>query len=141
MDVYKLYATGTAGGDGLATLEVSKDGWIVLADLDLNALGADALGDGLSAEVSFASTNGLGTNDTKSSFIATRVFQNFLTSGGGPLRAEKQVPGIAIPVSAGERLHLHAAVAGTPGTFHIHSYIYVMPVEGGNARPLPRRAL
>lgn len=138
MDVYKLYGSVAADTDAAAQLDIQVDGHIVAMSLEVWATGADALNDGLQAEVSFASTNGFASNDTKSSIIHAAANQGFLTSGGGPVRGYSQVSGVAIEVAAGERLYLH--IDNTGGiTTNAQAYLFVMPLANGSARALARR--
>ena len=109
MSVYKLYSASI--GDGAASLDIVADGviqavqWAISADLDAD-------GETYSAEISFSSTNGLTTNDTKSSVSAVRQ----LAADTGAAASNKLTgtnffcgPGLGIPVKAGERMYLHTA--------------------------------
>lgn len=139
MDVYKLYATGTADTDAAASLDIQVDGHIVAASLDVWVTGADALNDGARAEVSFASTSAFGSNDTKASILHAASMQGFLTSGGGPVQSRSFITGVAIEVAAGERMYLHVDVTGTM-VFFAQAYLYVMAAaRGGGRRDLARR--
>lgn len=139
MDVYKLFSSETASGDAQATLDIQRDGHIVAISGDVSVQGADALNDGASVELSFASTSGFGSNDTKASLLTMRAHQGFLTSGGGPVTKRADVAGIAIAVAAGERLYLHFEVAGSGPTAYATVYVFVMPLVNANERADPRR--
>lgn len=138
MDIYKLYASIGSDTDAAASLDIQVDGHIVAMSLEVDVIAADALNDGASAEVSFASTNGLASNDTKASIIRTSCQQGFLTTGGGPTRGYNAISGVAIEVAAGERVFLHADITGTCTCLCI-AYLYVMPLANGSARALARR--
>lgn len=140
MEVYKLYATATADTTSAATLDVREDGHIVAMLGLLTVTNADALNDGAVCEVSFASSSGFASNDTHASILTMGAFQGFLTSGGGPVQDRVALSGLAIPVVAGERLHLHVDVTGTIGGADMRVYLYVMPTAGANSRAALRRA-
>lgn len=139
MDLYKLFGTGAADADAVAALDIQVDGHIVAMTLEVWAVGADALNDGIECEISFASTNGFASNDTKASLIHAVATQSFLTSGGSVVRAFSSISGLAIEVAAGERLFLHANVVGAPTTYSAVGYLFVMPGVDGTARPSVRR--
>lgn len=128
--IYKLYsATQT---DAAASVDIQEDGVIEGVLFDLDVSGADALNDAIKAEVSFASTSGFTSNDTRASLAGTHFRQEFLTSGGGPNCGGPYVP-MEIPVSAGERIYLHMVAAGTV-VVACQVWIYV---RGGNAGRRP----
>lgn len=139
MDIYKLYGAPTATTDALASLDIQRDGHIVAYDANLGVLTADALDDGYAMEVSFASTGAFTSNDTKASILTIRAFASFLTSGGGPVKAQSQLSGLAIVVSAGERIYLHAQVSAAPASARMTAYLFVMPLDQGASRADPRR--
>jgi len=113
--VYKMYATGTVSADAAATIDVQEDGEICSILLDTSIQSGDNLSDGVASEVSFASVSGFGTNDTRASLIGARVYQAFLTSGGGPIQKTTFITFApnGIPVAAGERLYMHVLQSGT----------------------------
>lgn len=134
MDTLKLF-TSTIGDAG-AALDIPEDGEIQSILMDLIVLGADALNDGIAAEISFASVSGFSANDTRASMLTLRAYQGFLTTGGSMTGKTAVVNGLAIPVSAGERIYLHTVATGTV-TFNLIAYLYVMFV--GGSRALRRR--
>lgn len=138
MDIYKLYGTTATDTDALAQVDIQVDGHIVAASLELWTGAADALTDGAQAEVSFASSNGFSSNDTKSSFIHAAAQQTFLTSGGGPVNARTVLTGLAIEVAAGERIFLHVDISGAITCFFV-AYLYVMALGDSAGRPAARR--
>lgn len=138
MDLYKLYGSVSTDTDAVAQLDIQVDGHIVAMSLEVWCSAADGLNDGAEAEVSFASTSGFTSNDTKSSLIHAAALQGFLTSGGGPVRGYSNIQGVAIEVAAGERIYLHLNLTGTVTAFAV-GYLYVMAIEGGSARASARR--
>lgn len=138
MDLYKLYAQVTVDTDAAASLDIQVDGFITAVGAEVNAVGADALNDGGQVEVSFASTNGFASNDTKSSFMHVICQQGFLTTGGSAVRAYNALSGLAIAVAAGERIYMHIELTGTV-TINGIVYIYVMPLPDASARAAARR--
>lgn len=137
MDVYKLYAALT--GDAAASVDVQRDGHIVAISGDIAVTGADALNDGMTCELSFASTSGFAANDTKASLLTLRAFQGFLTSGGSSVQKHADVSGLAVAVAAGERLYLHMLLSGSGPTIYATVYVFVMPLAGASDRADPRR--
>ncbi len=136
LEVLKLFST--AQTDASASLDVPFDGQIMGALLDVRVDGADALNDRISAEVSFSSTSGFASNDTRASFIGASASQGFLTSGGGPTGRNAFITFAphGIPVSAGERIYLHVAAGGTV-TSAVTCWMYVL--IDGTARTARRR--
>jgi len=139
MDVYKLFSSETASGDAQASIDIQRDGHIVGISGDLAGAGCDALGDGGSVELSFGSTGGFASNDTKASLLTLRAFQQFLTSGGGPVTKRADISNLAIAVAAGERMYLHFEVAGSGPTIYATVYVFVMPLANASDRADPRR--
>lgn len=140
MDVYKLYGAGSATADNVASLDIRHDGHIVAIAASIAVTAADALNDGFSVELSFGSTGGIATNDTTASLLVVRASQGFLTSGGGGVHQHQSVSGIAVPVSAGERLYLHALILGSAGPQYVCTYyVYVIPTAGGGRTAVRRR--
>lgn len=139
MDIYKLFSSETASGDAQASLDIQREGHIVGISADLACTGCDALGDGGTVELSFASTSGFASNDTKASLLTLRAWQQFLTSGGGPVQSHSDVSALAVAVAAGERLYLHFEVAGTGPTVYATVYVFVMPLVNASDRADPRR--
>jgi len=137
---YKLFGLVAAGTstDSAATIDIQDDGFIEGVLLGLNATGADALNDGARVEVGFGSTNTYTTNDVRSSIAMLHHRQGFLTSGGGPVgQAIYLAFQKGIPVSAGERIHMHLESFG--GTADAFCYLYVVTSRGVARRATRRR--
>lgn len=141
MDVYKLYYTGTASVDAAASLDLQSDLVIVAMHLNLSVGSADALNEGVACEISFASTSGFSSNDTKSSIIGGATYQNFLTTGGALPGSPIVVSGVAIPGAAGERMYLHTKVLGGAVTFYCSCWLYTMVGSMPRTTPGRRRRL
>lgn len=137
MTVYKLYASGTASADAAASTDIQNDGHIIALFMAACVEGANALDEGADWEVSFASTNGISTNDTRSSILGMTLRQEFLTSGGGLQGDNSGIGGIRIPVDAGERLYLHRVVTGTITQSRCTVWLYVE--DGSMELPTRRR--
>lgn len=135
--VYKLYSA--TAGDAAASLDILFNGAIQGMLFDLTVTGADALNDGMSLEVSFASVSGMVANDTRASIGGIKSNQGFLTSGGGQTgKAVAVTFGMdGIPVAAGERIYLHTASTGTV-TFAASVWLYVRVTD---SRQIMRRRL
>jgi hypothetical protein len=106
--------------------------------LDISCTAADALNDGVSCEVSFASVNALTTNDTRASIIGGRAYQGFLTTGGSQVGKAIVIDfgPDGIPVNAGERMYLHVAATGTVSS-QVTVFLYVRVTSG--SAPMRRR--
>lgn len=123
MSVYKLYAAFTTTADSLASLDVQFDGiitcvdWSVMADLDANA-------EAFEAEVSFLSSRTIGKNDARGSISSIAAQAAGAEAAGFAItQVNKPVSGLRIPVSAGERIHLHAELTTTAdvkATVYLH---------------------
>lgn len=139
MEVYKLaFSAQTTDGNGIAALDIREDGFIVAINMTLDILGADVLNDGAIYEVSFASTTGILTNDTKASLAACSVYLGAITTGGHASHGSTIVTGLAIAVAAGERMYLHIDVNGTVSASG-QCYLYTMPSSPVNSRAANRR--
>jgi len=125
MTVYKLAASVSATTEAAASLDVRRDGVLTAISLRMSVSGADALGDGGSAEVSFSSVSGMGVNDTLNSFAHVRTVQSFLTTGGAAVEDRQETGGLNIAVAGGERIYLHVGVAAAPSTVIVNCYLYV----------------
>lgn len=137
MTLYKLFTSQVASVDAAAQLDIVGDGVITAMWGYSTMETADALNDGFDFEVSFASTSGFQSNDTRASIFGIGARQNFLTSGGGAPTAALSVSGVRIPVLAGERLYMHTlengSITGGRGTF------WMFVDDGLDVRPSPRR--
>jgi len=132
LSVYKLFGSGTGGAENsIASLDIQFDGLIraihgaLIADLDAD-------GEYCWSEASFLSSNTVSVNDSRGSLIILGVQTSNTVN---VISANSGIGGLAIAVSSGERVHLHAnATAGVTSTAQI--YIYV---EDGAAVNLRRR--
>lgn len=121
MSIYKLFST--TDGDGAASLDVIENGVITGVYFSgYAALSAD--GDSFEAEVSFASTSGFSTNDTKSSLAKVATEVELVTSGQPQNGINIMVAPLEIPVQQGERLYLHTATPVGAAAIRISAYVY-----------------
>jgi prefoldin subunit 5 len=132
VSIYKLYSPGTGGvQNSVASFDVQLDGHIVAMHMSqMGDLDADL--DYIAAEISFLSSNTFAVNDARGSLMITQA----QVSGAafGVQAVNDTVSGVRVPVSAGERIHLHLdATSGTTQTLQAHIY-----VEDG-ADPTQRR--
>ena len=136
MSVYKLAATGSGGTEnGIAQLDVQFDG-IITAIHGTAAHNANADTEVGDLEVSFISVNTIGQNDTRGSLFAMRSRYSLLTAVGTELvQQTAAVGGLAIAVSAGERLWMHYVASATV-VINADVYIYV---EDGQGVPTAQR--
>lgn len=123
MTVYKLFATAT--GDSAASLDIQLDGEIMAIHMSCAPAGVDALNDGVEAEVSFLSSNSLSNNDTRGSLMIIQSALGMLTQGGNNSAVNANISSLEIPVSAGERIHLHILLSGGATSGSVHAYLFV----------------
>lgn len=136
MTIYKLFAD--ALGDSVGSLDIQIDGTITSVMMTGSAAGQDVLNDGWQAEVSFLSTNTFAANDVRGSIMTVQSRFGVLSTEGGHNSAINMTSGaVKIPVSAGERVHLHLAEFGTLTARQVHCYLYVE--DKGTARIPGRR--
>lgn len=122
MSVYKLYADGTGGTeDGIAQLDIQFVGIINAILLGIQA-DVDADGEVARGELSFISTNAVANNDTRGSLAM--VGQRAIGTVADISSSVVSIPGINIPVNAGERLWLHI-VAAASVVSNCWAYVYV----------------
>lgn len=129
MTIYKL--TGTTVQDNVASLDIQEDG---VMDGVLMAMTADLDADGevMSMEVSFSSTSGFATNDTRASIAGCAIQNGLLTSGAINGAVNIYVP-IGMTVSGGERVYLHTS--GTAAAIgRVSAWIYVADSFGAEQR-------
>lgn len=122
--IQKILADPTVAADSVASVDVPQDGFIESIYADSRGLGMDALNDAYRFELSFASSNTLAVNDSRISILEISETQQFLTSGGSSPGKSIALIGIDIPVSAGERIHVHYGVAGGTTQAFLVCYLY-----------------
>jgi hypothetical protein len=123
-NICKLYGSVTTSTDGAASLDCVADGLIVGLLLEINAETASANA-AARMEVSFASTNGFTSTDTRNSIGGVETVVSQATAAGVLNNSRSlMMPGLRIPVAAGERLYLHV---GTSASFTVRAraWIYV----------------
>lgn len=138
--IQKIHASSSApGGDSQAAVDVPQDGMIESIYYNCNGVSMDALNDSYSFELSFASSNTFGTNDSRVSILDVSERQQFLTSGGGAPGVIASLININIPVFAGERLHVHTQFGGGTASMTATIYLYYNLRGRGPARRSLRR--
>jgi len=113
LTVIRVFNDGSTTADSVASIDVPEDGDIVGIHGNLAAAGMDAAGDSVEVELSFLSTNQLGTNDARGSLMALDVRNTVATVAAITNDSLSTFIGIpdGIPVNAGERIHLHRIVS------------------------------
>jgi len=122
LSIYKLRNLFAASADSGVSLDVQFDGtmtgywWSIYADLDAD-------GENYQVECSFLSSNTLAVNDARGSISTVQQF-----AAGTPGFIDSTVNAglsmLNIPVTAGERVHLHAILFGTTNVLAA-IYLYV----------------
>lgn len=135
MTIYKLYADGA--GDSVASLDIQIDGIITSMMMTTVPLGVNVLDEGVQAEVSFLSSNTFTTNDARGSLMMLNSCLGAITTGGCNTAMNCAISSLEIPVSAGERIHLHILDIGTVTDRATHCYLYVL--DKGTPRTPGRR--
>lgn len=123
MSIYKLFGAGTGGAEeSLANLDVQFDGEIVAMSGTIYA-DLDAADEIVIAEVSFLSSNTWATNDARGSLFMMVNNLAIVTSGSSP-GTNHSVSGLFVPITAGERIHLHiSATAGVISQTNVYVYV------------------
>jgi len=122
MTVYKLRKSFTVSLDDGASLDIQFDGrivafwWEVHSDLDADA-------ESFQVEVSFLSSNALSSNDSRGSLTVAGA-QASGTPGFIESSVNSGLSGLDIPVTRGERIHMHAILTGS-GSVVATCYLYV----------------
>jgi len=131
VSIYKLFTT--TDGDGAASLDVIANGTITGVLFSGYAILA-VDNDSFEAEVSFSSTSGFATNDTKSSIAKVASQSAVSTAESAQMGINVMISPLEIPVTQGERLYLHTATpSGTP-TIRMSAYLYVKDRVGSPRR-------
>ena len=136
----KIYGKGTISAftNSVAAIDIPEDGEILAVVGFITASGLDTIADQAIAELSFLSSNQIEINDARGSILEVAIRHGGDATGGGLASENVSVvftPGSGIPVTAGERVHLHtfADTGVTPkGTF-------LMYLSSGPARRSKRR--
>ena len=133
MSVYKMFANGTGGTENsVASFDVQFDGDIVAILGHLNPV-FDANAESCNMEVSFLSSSTFSVNDARGSLFILGSRLDVITSGGSQGIANNAVSGVRIPVSAGERIHMHLnASAGVVSV--AQAYLYITDAADENLR-------
>lgn len=134
MSIYKLYATGTTGADDLAALDIQFQGLITAWYVFGWASGLSADNDTCQGEISFLSASTFTSNDARGTIAMFGISQAFITSGMANQSVSTGLSNLAIPVSAGERIHMHIGTNGTVGTFKFNGILYVEDTADANLR-------
>jgi len=135
MSIYGLFASKTATEASAASFDVQFDGNIVAWNICSDASGWDATNEGYAIEVSFGSSGTFTTNDARSTIAMGRWLGALSTNGAVRTDINNSCSGLLIPVSAGERIHLHMIVStGLTVTANVAIY-----VEDGASTGLRRR--
>jgi len=122
--VQKMYGSSTSSADAVMSVDIQEDG--VIEGMLFEHQGAgDAVNEGARWEVSFASTSGFASNDTRASIagISQRSAAGVATTGGY-MGLAVFVP-LEIPVAAGERIYGHTSVSGTPTSNALAVWLYI----------------
>lgn len=108
----KVYATGTATGNGVATVTIPANSRLIGIDwsIDINSITDNAE---LVAELSAASATEIAVNEAQQCLGEIRIFGNFVTSGLAQYGVNKSTPVPAVPFAAGQKIYLHVVVTGT----------------------------
>ena len=127
-----MQAGFTASQDAAATIDIPEDGNIKGIHMACAAqLNAD--NEAATFEVSFIATNQISSNDSRATLAVVRLRVGLLTSGAAAAHSNVFIP-MDVEVSGGERLYVHATLAGTTSA-GMNAIIYLE-----TARPVTRRS-
>lgn len=137
MTVYKFFGQGTGGAqDSVATIDIQFDGDIVGMSLENRSTSGMASTDFISAELSFLSVNTFTSHDARGSLIETSFTLHDAGTGATAKVGRNQLSGIAVPVNAGERVHLHLNASAGEAQNCV-GYVYV--ADNAPTVPIRRR--
>lgn len=122
---YKLTASVSADTNAAASIIIQQTGWITAILGIVRQTGTIADGDAARAELSFASTSNLGTNDSVGPIFQVENEASLVTSGMAQVATQQDITGIMIPVSSGDRLFVNIDITGTT-TCTVTFYVYVL---------------
>jgi len=135
VSVYKLAGTATGGTENaLAQLDIQFDGLITAIHGAMRATIA-ANTEFAQTEISFISTNTVGSNDTRGSLFMMKAQIALLTSGVANTGVNVSIGGLAVVVTAGERLWMHTVNTASKASVN-DVYVYV---EDGQGVPTAQR--
>jgi len=111
--VIRVHSSGTTTSDSVASVDIPEDGDIVGVHGNIAASGLDADADGCQVELSFLSTNQLGTNDARGSIMSMDVRNTAATVASIAQNSLSTYVSFqdGIPANAGERIHMHRIVS------------------------------
>lgn len=120
--VYKLYTSTTGSNNGVASLKITRNGFITAIAGQMALLGGAGLGR-LEYEVSKQNTTSLSTNDTPDAVLGSFG----IVSPNATHNAENAfIAGLRIPVEIGDTIYLNTtftgavAPAGANGNFYLY---------------------
>jgi len=116
MSVYKFYSASV--GDAVASVDIVKSGKIEMVQWSAQG-DLDADGESFGAELSFSSSSGFTTHDTKSSISTIRQAVGLLTSGSAATGVNLSVPMPDVDVAEGERVYLHTTGTAIVATVYL----------------------
>jgi len=107
----KIYATGSATGNGLASIVVPRRTRLVQVQW---SVWIDSITDNssLCLELSLAAATEIAVNDAQQAIAELRTFSNFVTSGSQQTNLNSFLP-VDVEFEQGQKLYLHGTIAGT----------------------------
>lgn len=121
----QMYAA--TASDSAANIDVPADGEIVGVLLEVTAQTLDADGDAAGGEVSFGSSSQFTTNDARNALATCNIRGSNVSANVGVMSSQRvyvEFGGDGVPVSAGERIHLHTRVAGGASSPVVRAILY-----------------
>lgn len=108
----KVYATGSATANGVATITIPANSRLIGIDwaVDINSITDNAE---LVMELSAASATEVGVNEAQQCLGEVRLFSNFVTSGLSQVGVNKMTPIPSVPFAAGQKIYAHVVITGT----------------------------
>ena len=142
MTVYKMYVTESASAAVTsASIDIQNDGAIEAVTLGVSVVESSALNFVVSAEVTFASTPQFTSNDVRASLCqAAAVMQEATATPamGVPGIPFCVVPGLSVPVEAGERIWLHLQ-SNTASVDSASAVAYLFVRDGADGKTARKR--
>jgi len=107
MSIYQLYAGSTGPSVDAASFDVQFDGAILAYDIWVAPQGVATDADYAGVEISFLSSSSLTVNDARG--VIASIYDSVVLNAAGQSYAAMRccLSGLMIPVTAGERIHMH----------------------------------
>ena len=136
--IIKLAGSGMTGSsDSVVSIDMPEDGEIIAISGTISD-DTMVIAERVRIEISFLSTSQFNSNDARGAIFMMSL-GSITTTGGSSAHANHAVSfgGDGIPINAGERIHMHASITGSPAA-EAEVLLYIK-LKGGARRSTRRR--